>query len=100
MADPAFMAGMMKAFPEMFANGVQAYVDDRLADGPGWGSFDVSQVRCPVTVLHGESDSIVPVAHARHTASIVPGAKLHVVPELGHFSIIGKIVEEIAALAR
>jgi pimeloyl-ACP methyl ester carboxylesterase len=98
MADPEFMAGMMKAFPEMFANGVQAYVDDRLADGPGWGSFDVAKVRCPVTVLHGERDSIVPLAHARHTAAIVPGAKLHVAPELGHFSIMGKIIEEIAAL--
>ena len=100
MADPEFMAGMLTAFPEMFANGVQAYVDDRLADGPGWGSFDVGRIRCPVTVLHGERDSVVPVAHARHTAEIVPGAKLRVVPELGHFSIMGKIVEEIAALAR
>ena len=97
--DPAFMAGMISAFPAMFANGVQAYVDDRLADGPGWGSFDVARIRCPVTVLHGERDSVVPVAHARHTAQIVPGAKLRVVPELGHFSIMTKIIEEIAALA-
>ena len=98
LSDPAFMSGMLKAFPEMFANGVQAYVDDRLADGPGWGSFDVNRVRCPVTVLHGERDSIVPVAQAHHTAAIVPGAKLRVVPELGHFSILGKVLEEIAAL--
>ena len=47
MADPAFMGGMLKAIPEMFANGVQAYVDDRLADGPGWGSFDVAQGALP-----------------------------------------------------
>src|SRR5262249_4113118 len=52
MSDPAFMAGMLKAFPEMFASGVAAYVDDRLADGPGWGSFAVERIRCPVTVLH------------------------------------------------
>jgi pimeloyl-ACP methyl ester carboxylesterase len=93
------MSGMLKAFPEMFANGVQAYVDDRLADGPGWGSFDVRRIHCPVTVLHGEKDSVVPLAHAHHTAAIVPGAKLRVVPELGHFSIMGSIVEEISALA-
>jgi len=100
MADPAFMAGMLKASPEMFASGVQAYVDDRLADGPGWGSFDLARIGCPVTVLHGEKDSICPVAHAHHTAAIVPGAKLVVVPELGHFSIMAKIVETIAALPR
>ena len=57
-------------------------------------------MRCPVTVLHGEKDSICPGRDARHTAAIVPGAKLHVVPELGHFSIMGKILKEIAALAR
>ena len=98
MADPAFMSGMLKAFPEMFASGVEAYVDDRLADGPGWGSFDLARIRCPVTVLHGEKDSICPVAHAHHTAAIVPGAKLVVVPELGHFSIMGKIVEALTGV--
>ena len=58
----------------------------------------MNRVRCPVTVLHGERDSVVPVAQAHHTAAIVPGAKLRVVPELGHFSIMGKVLEEIAAL--
>jgi pimeloyl-ACP methyl ester carboxylesterase len=100
LSDPAFLRGMAQALPAMFANGVQAYVDDRLADGPGWGSFDLAAIRCPVTVLHGERDSICPVAHAHHTAAIVPGAKLRVVSELGHFSIMGEIVGELGALAR
>jgi hypothetical protein len=34
---------LIKVMPEMFAFGVQCYVDDRLADGPGWGTFDVSR---------------------------------------------------------
>lgn len=38
--------------------------------------------------------------HARHTAEIVPGAKLRVVPELGHFSILGKVIDELPALPR
>ncbi|HTO54475.1 MAG TPA: alpha/beta hydrolase [Myxococcota bacterium] len=98
MADPAFMAGMASAFPAMFAFGVQGYADDRLADGPGWGSFDVKEIRCPVTVLHGASDSICPVEHARHTASVVPGARLEIRPELGHFSIISEVLGELARL--
>ena len=99
MQDPTFMAGMTSALPEMFAFSVQGYVDDRLADGVGWGSFDVQNVRCPVVVLHGEADNIVPVAHARHTAAIVPGAKLTVVPELGHFSIVGAVLPALQSLA-
>jgi pimeloyl-ACP methyl ester carboxylesterase len=100
MADPTFIAGMAAAFPAMFAFGVQGYADDRLADGPGWGSFEVKVIRCPVTVLHGASDSICPAEHARHTASVVPGARLEIRPELGHFSIIAEVLGELARLAR
>jgi pimeloyl-ACP methyl ester carboxylesterase len=100
LRDPAFVGEMSSALAEMFAFSVQGYVDDRIADGVGWGSFDVSNIRCPVTVLHGEADSIVPVAHALHTASIVRGAKLQIVPELGHFSITGHVLPALQALPR
>jgi len=33
--------------------GVEGYVDDRRADAVGWGSFDLSTVACPVTIVHG-----------------------------------------------
>jgi pimeloyl-ACP methyl ester carboxylesterase len=100
LTDPEWLAGMMSAFPAMFAHGVQGYADDRLADGPGWGSFDVAAIRCPVVVLHGGKDSIVPVAQAHYTAKIVPGASLRVVDELGHFSIAQEVpgaVREVLA---
>ena len=96
--DPTALPGFVEGLKPMFAHGPQGYADDRLADGPGWGSFDAGAVRCPVIVLHGELDSIVPVAHARHTAEIVPGAELRVVPELGHFSIFAAVPPALAAL--
>ena len=99
-SDPTALAGFVGAFPAMFAHGPQGYADDRLADGPGWGSFDVAALRCPVIVLHGGSDSIVPVAHAHHTAALVPGAKLRIVDELGHFSIVGAVLDALAELPR
>jgi len=92
LTNPEWLAGMMAGFPVMFAHGVQGYADDRLADGPGWGSFDVAAIRCPVVVLHGGKDSIVPVAQAHYTAKIVPGAKLRIADELGHFSIVGEVL--------
>ena len=100
LADPAFLAGMLTAFPAMFAHGVEGYTDDRIADGVGWGSFDLARIACPVSVIHGGSDTIVPVAHAHHTAAIVPGAKLRVFEELGHFSIIAQVMPALDALPR
>jgi len=94
-SDPAFQAQFAEGMGAMFAQGVVGYVDDRLADGPGWGSFDVGKVRCPVTVLHGGSDNIVPVMQAHHTAKIVPGAKLVIHDALGHFSIIDQVLPAI-----
>jgi pimeloyl-ACP methyl ester carboxylesterase len=100
LANPGSLVGLQASFGAMFANGVQAYVDDRLADGPGWNGFEVSRIRCPVTVLHGARDTIVPVAHAHHSAATVPGAKLRVFETLGHFSILGEIVGVLSEVAR
>src|SRR5215218_5918013 len=94
--DPAWLAGFAEAGAAMFAQGVLGYVDDRRADGPGWCSFDVGAVRAPTIVLHGREDSIVDVAQAAHTASLVPGARLKVVDELAHLSIASKIPETLA----
>jgi pimeloyl-ACP methyl ester carboxylesterase len=73
-SSPAWMAEAPAAFRAMFAQGLEGYADDRLADGGGWVSFDAASIRCPVTVLHGASDSIVDVIHAGHTAELIPGA--------------------------
>ncbi len=72
-----------------FAQGVVGYVDDRIADGPanGWSSFDVTRVSCPVIMIHGEQDLIVPIAHARHTRDLLKDAELRTYPEHGHLSV-------------
>lgn len=42
------------------------------------------QVRCPVLVVHGEADTIVPPAFGRELAAAVPGARFVPVPGRGH----------------
>ncbi len=96
---PAYVAAAAAAQAAMFAHGVQGYVDDRLADGPGWGSFDVGLVACPVVIVHGESDTVVPVVAARHTAALVPHAELRLHPHLGHFSVGEPAIQALAELA-
>jgi pimeloyl-ACP methyl ester carboxylesterase len=62
------------------------------------GTFDVTQITCPVTVLHGAIDGLMPVANAHHTAAIVPGATLRIVENLGHVSSLAKAVEVTSEL--
>jgi pimeloyl-ACP methyl ester carboxylesterase len=104
-ADKAFVAEMKSnpghatSLQAQFANGVQGYVDDRLADGPGWVSFDVDEVACPVTVLHGDQDRIVDPVNAHHTHSLVPHSRLLIEPGHGHLSVTTTLVDPLLELA-
>ena len=85
---------------EPFAQGVIGYADDRIADGPanGWSSFDLSRVTCPVLIIHGEQDWIVPVAHAHHTTSLLKDAELRTFANHGHLSIKEESVRALVDL--
>jgi pimeloyl-ACP methyl ester carboxylesterase len=98
LEDPDYVARLSSG--ESFTQGVVGYADDRLADAPrhGWSSFDPAEVRCPVTIIHGEADGIVPVAHALHTAQLVPHSKLRLFPEGGHLSVIREVVPVLKEL--
>jgi pimeloyl-ACP methyl ester carboxylesterase len=50
------------------------------APPPPWPA----QVRVPALVLHGDQDEVVPLEHGASYASLVPGARLEVLPGLGH----------------
>ena len=96
--DPAFLNLDPDNTP--FKQGVVGYADDRIADGPakGWSSFDIANVICPVTVIHGEQDWVVPIAHAHHTASIVGNSELKTFPQHGHLSIGSESIRALKEL--
>jgi pimeloyl-ACP methyl ester carboxylesterase len=96
--DAEWMAQAMAAFPAMFTYGQEGYADDRRADGGGWVEFEASTIRCPVTVLHGGADKICDVLNARHTAELISHAQLDIYEDLGHFSIVTKVIPTISAL--
>ncbi|WP_207921996.1 alpha/beta fold hydrolase [Saccharopolyspora terrae] len=45
----------------------------------------LNRITCPVTVIHGEKDALVPVASAQEVAGTIPGAQLRVMPQAGHW---------------
>ncbi|TDD93149.1 alpha/beta fold hydrolase [Saccharopolyspora karakumensis] len=45
----------------------------------------LNRITCPVTVIHGEEDALVPVASAQEVAGAIPGAQLRVMPQAGHW---------------
>lgn len=82
---------------EAFRQGVGGYAQDVFIQGRPW-PFDPARIQAPGIIAQGEGDTLLPVAHARHTAEVVPGARLHVLAGHGHFSILGEFPGIAAAL--
>lgn len=90
LEDGATAAAAFAAIGEAFRQGVGGYAQDVTVQGSPW-TFDPGAVVVPVRVLHGEADTIVPVAHGRHTAEVVARASLVTWPEHGHLSIATEV---------
>ncbi len=57
------------------------------------------RIRAPTLVLHGSDDPLVQMAGGEDTAANIPGARLRIIPGMGHFlpeSLIPLLVAEIA----
>ncbi len=60
----------------------------------------LKKLSVPTLVLHGADDPLVPVEAGRHTAALIPGSNLTVIPGMGHDiapGLIPILVEAIAA---
>ena len=87
LADPDNVAALFAAMGDAFRQGVTGYAHDITVQGRAW-TFDPGSISVPVIVAHGEDDQLVPLAHSRHTASLIPGAELRQLPGVGHLSLI------------
>ena len=63
---------------------VAGVVDDYRVFGAPWG-FEPSEITVPVHVWQGDADDLVPPAWGPRLADAIPGARLTVVPDAGHF---------------
>lgn len=92
LADEAFR----KAVTEALRQGVAGYAQDVYVQGRPW-PFDPSRISVPIDVMHGELDTLVPMAHSRHTAELIPGATFRTYPGL---TIVSELPRMASALLR
>lgn len=83
-----------------------AMLDDYVVCRRPWG-FDPADMDVPVTLWHGGSDRLVPLAHAHALAAVIPRCTARVAPEGGHFfysrwlaEIVGSLLPDSPAAAR
>lgn len=70
--------------------------------GAPWSGGRLAEIRTPTLVLHGEQDPVVRPSAARATAAAIPGARLVLLPGVGHDlprELWPRITGEIRALA-
>ncbi len=63
----------------------------------------LAAIRAPTLVVHGDADRLLPLAAGRAVAEAIPGARLLVIPGMGHglpAAVHDRILDAAAALAR
>jgi pimeloyl-ACP methyl ester carboxylesterase len=88
--DETMAASFFATVGEAFRQGVGGLAQDITVQGRPW-SFDPAAITAPTRVLHGEADTVVPIAHGRHTADLIPGATFVAFPDHGHLSMITEV---------
>jgi pimeloyl-ACP methyl ester carboxylesterase len=71
-------------------------IDDDIAHIAAWG-FELSQIRTPVLLMHGERDLFVPVSHSKWLASKIPNVETRFLPEDGHLTLSLRRIPEVHA---
>lgn len=78
---------MRRMLAEALRPGPRGVAHDYRLEGSPW-NVDLSAMHVPVDIWHGEADTVVRPLAARMLADEIPGARLHLLADRGHFSLI------------
>lgn len=102
LSNPVFGDGFIVSVVEAFRQGVRGFAQDILVQSQPW-HFDLDAIAARVQVLHGAADSLLPIAHSRHTAALIAQASLEILPGYGHLSVMAetpRLAEDLVAPLR
>src|SRR4051794_10281256 len=97
LARPEFRAMFLDDLLNGSRAGLRAPIDDVLLFGKPWG-FSPRALTVPVHWWHGDVDHLIPFAHGRHMASLIPGAQMHVVPGESHLGTLAEAEDILATV--
>ena len=60
---------------------------------------ELQRVRCPVRLVHGDTDGVIPAEHGQWLSARLPNAALHIVPGAGH-DLAGDLAAEVIRAVR
>jgi pimeloyl-ACP methyl ester carboxylesterase len=99
VADTGIRALLARNFAEALRHSAAGWIDDALAFCSPWG-FNLSDIRVPVLLWHGEDDVFSPASHARWMADQIPTAELLVRPDAAHFGALEVVPDVLSWLIR
>jgi pimeloyl-ACP methyl ester carboxylesterase len=97
LEQPAMRDSFLTSYLEAFRRGSEGVAQDLRVLTQPWG-FELDSIAVPTSIHHGDADNTVPPQHARLFAEVIPGARLHLHPGHGHFSILNVARELLGAL--
>jgi pimeloyl-ACP methyl ester carboxylesterase len=99
LADIGIRKMLAENYAEALSDSPDGWIDDVLAFCAPWG-FDLSAIRVPVRLWHGEKDVFSPVAHAQWLAEQIPGALVEIRPDAAHFDALVAVPDILSWLIR
>jgi pimeloyl-ACP methyl ester carboxylesterase len=100
MTEPRLRDQIVMAAPEAFRQGVRGTVHDARICVQPWG-FDLTTIKPPVRIWHGDRDTNVPVEVGQYLAERIPGSSLTIYPSEGHLIVPkhwGEILAELLSI--
>ena len=71
-------------------------MDDDIACIQPWG-FELSRIRIPVLLMHGEQDLMVPISHGKWLAGKIPKVEARFLADDGHITLHLRRIPEVHA---
>ena len=81
----AVAAGLARVWREGMGRGVHGAISDAEIYAKNWG-FPLDAIRAPAAIWFGGQDSLIPRS-ALAPFETIPGARLHMLPDEGHYSL-------------